>query len=382
LRQTAAQRLPTLQTGAPVSRVVLLGSGEAHLFVLDAVRRGRLKGANVTFVAPDAGEPWPPMVAGIVAGRYRADEATPDVGRLAGAAGVRRIPELPDSIDAGARVLHVSGAGPIEWDVLSVALPPEPDPGPGAFQPSRPGSRAIETGPRVEALAAGPDPISAVIVGAGLRGIEMACAIRARLDLLDRTGDRVTIVERQGQLLPAFSLPAARTAERVIVRRRIGLATGTTVVGAEGHVLRFGHGGSARADLVVWAGDAAGAPLLSRSGLETDERGMIVTDAALRSVSHPSVFASGGSGRIREGNAADRRTRPARREAVALLKGIAAALRGDFSTAHRPTRPVATFLDTGDGRALVFGKNLSVHSAAALFLKERRDRELLQRLRA
>ncbi|HEX6644795.1 MAG TPA: FAD-dependent oxidoreductase [Gemmatimonadales bacterium] len=365
-----------------MSRVVLLGAGEAHLFVLDAIRRGRLKGADVTFVAPEGSEPWPPMVAGIVAGRYRAEEATPDMARLAGAAGVRRMPALPDSIDAASRTLRIPGAGPIEWDVLSVALPPEPDAGPGAFLPARPGSRAIEIPARLEALAREGQGLSVVIVGAGLRGLEMACAIRARLDRMERTDDRVTIVERQGQLLPAFSEAAARAAERAIVRRRIGIATGTTVTGADGQGIRFGHGGSARADLVVWAGDAVAAPILGGSGLETDERGMIITGPGLRSVSHPSVFASGGSGRIREGNGADRRTRPARRDAMALLKGLASALRGDFSSTHRPTRPVATFLDTGDGRALVFGKSLAVHSTAALFLKERRDRELMQRLRA
>lgn len=365
-----------------MNRLVLLGGGEAHLFILDAIRRGRLRGADVTLIAPPVPEPWPPMVAGLVAGRYRLEESLPDAGQLAAAAGVRRVSGDIESLDAAGRTIRIAGADPVAWDILSIAAGPEPEMGPGPALPARPASRAAEIPGRIEALIGGESALSVVVVGGGIRGLEVACAVRRRLGAMNRGfGDRVTLVERGSQVLPAFSAGAARAAERVLLRHRIGIATGTTAVGSQNGTLTFDHGGSTRADVVIWAADAAPPPWLSRSGLETDERGFVATDGGLRSVSHPAVFASGGAGRIHEGGQADRRSRPARRDATALLKAITAALKGDLTSVHRPTRPVATFIDTSDGRALVFGKNLAVHSSAALYLKERRDRELIQRLR-
>ncbi|HEU4830319.1 MAG TPA: FAD-dependent oxidoreductase [Gemmatimonadales bacterium] len=365
-----------------MNHLVLLGGGEAHLFVLDAIRRGRLRGADVTLIAPPTPEPWPPMLAGIVAGRYRLEESLPDIGQLAGAAGVRRVTGSPEGIDAAGRTIRVAGADPVSWDILSIATRPEPASGPAAALPGRPASKAAEIPARLEALTGDANALSVVVVGGGIRGLELACAVRRRLGAMNRGfGDRVTLVERGPQVLPMFSPGASRAAERVLLRQRVGIATGTTAVGGGNGTLQFDHGGSTRADLVIWAGERTAPSWLQTSGLEIDARGFAETDAGLRSVSHPSVFASGGAGRIQEGGAADRRTRPARRDATALLRGIAAALKGDFTSVHRPTRPVATFVDTSDGRALVFGKNLAVHSTAALYLKERRDRELIQRLR-
>ena len=365
-----------------MNHLVLLGGGEAHLFVLDAIRRGKLRGADVTLIAPPTPEPWPPMVAGLVAGRYRPEDALPDVAQLAAATGVRRVHGEVQRVEAVRRIVHVAGADPVSWDILSIAARPEPAAGPVGAHPARPASKAAEIPQRLESAASGESALSVIVVGGGIRGFEIACAVRRRLGSMNRGfGDRVTLVERGAQLLPTFSPAAARAAERVLVGQRVGIATGTAAVSCADRTLHFHHGGSTRADLVLWAGETVPPPWLARSGLETDERGFVATDAGLRSVSHPEVFASGGAGRIREGGTADRRTRPARRDATALLRGIAAALKGDLATLHRPSRPVATFVDTSDGRALVLGKNLAVHSTAALYLKERRDRELIQRLR-
>jgi NADH dehydrogenase FAD-containing subunit len=321
------------------------------------------------------------MVAGLIAGRYRLEDTLPDVAHLAAAAGVRRIHGAVERIDAERRVILVTGADPVSWDILSIAAQPEPA-GPMATHPARPAAKAAEIPQRLEAVAAGARALSVVVVGGGIRGLEIASAVRRRLGGMNRGfGDRVTLVERGPQVLPSFSPSAAHAAERVLLRQRIGIATGTAAVRCEDRTLHFDHGGSTRADLVLWAGETTPPSWLAGSGMEADERGFIATDAGLRSASHPHVFASGAAGRIREGGNADRRTRPARRDATALLRGIGAALKGDLSTVHRPTRPVATFVDTSDGRALVLGKNLAVHSTAALYLKERRDRELMQRLR-
>ena len=49
-------------------------------------------------------------------------------------------------------------------------------------------------------------------------------------------------------------------------------------------------------DLTVWCGGFAAPPLARESGIAVDDQGAVLTDAALRSVSHPAVLAVGDSG--------------------------------------------------------------------------------------
>ena len=55
------------------------------------------------------------------------------------------------------------------------------------------------------------------------------------------------------------------------------------------------------ADVVLWTSGTRVSPLAAAAGLTVDERGRIVTDAALRSVSHPDVYAVGDAAAIRQG---------------------------------------------------------------------------------
>lgn len=85
-------------------------------------------------------------------------------------------------------------------------------------------------------------------------------------------------------------------------------------------------GESVAADAVLWTGGARVAPLAAAARLAVEEHGRILTDAALRSVSHPDVYAVGDAAVIRRrygvmhgtppGRHADRGARRVAREHV------------------------------------------------------------------
>lgn len=54
-------------------------------------------------------------------------------------------------------------------------------------------------------------------------------------------------------------------------------------------------------DVTLWAGGVRTSPLAAEAGLAVDDRGRVVTDAALRSVSHPTVYAVGDAAAVRQG---------------------------------------------------------------------------------
>jgi NADH dehydrogenase FAD-containing subunit len=60
-------------------------------------------------------------------------------------------------------------------------------------------------------------------------------------------------------------------------------------------------GESIPADAVLWTSGTRTSPTAAAAGLTVDDRGRVVTDAALRSVSHPEVYAIGDAAAVRQG---------------------------------------------------------------------------------
>jgi NADH:ubiquinone reductase (H+-translocating) len=55
------------------------------------------------------------------------------------------------------------------------------------------------------------------------------------------------------------------------------------------------------AQAVLWTTGVRVSPIAAAAGLQVDDRGRIVTDESLRSVSHPNVYAIGDAAAIRQG---------------------------------------------------------------------------------
>ncbi|OSP38915.1 FAD-dependent oxidoreductase, partial [Streptomyces sp. 13-12-16] len=65
--------------------------------------------------------------------------------------------------------------------------------------------------------------------------------------------------------------------------------------------VELADGSGIPADAVLWTSGTRVPPLAAAAGLTVDERGRVVTDSALRSVSHPDVYAVGDAAAIRQG---------------------------------------------------------------------------------
>jgi NADH dehydrogenase FAD-containing subunit len=99
----------------------------------------------------------------------------------------------------------------------------------------------------------------------------------------------------------------------VLRRRGAELKTSTPVQAIEPGGLRW-KDGSIKADTIVLAAGVVPSAVAAAAALERDRRGRIVTDATMRSVSHPNVWAIGDCAAV--GHASAHR---ARLDGIALL---------------------------------------------------------------
>jgi NADH dehydrogenase FAD-containing subunit len=133
-----------------------------------------------------------------------------------------------------------------------------------------------------------------VVAGGGLTGIESAAEIAECHPDLD-----VVLLSRQ--------VPGSMMGERARARLHAGLErlgvrvrAGVDIVKVMSDGVALGDGQVVPTRAVLWTTGVRVSPMAAAAGLQVDDRGRIVTDEALRSVSHPNVYAVGDAAAIRQ----------------------------------------------------------------------------------
>jgi len=155
------------------------------------------------------------------------------------------------------------------------------------------GAFTIDDPRLAERLRAEPDGVLTVC-GAGLTGIEAATEIaeaypNMRVRLLSR-GEPGTMM---GPKARAYLM---RTLERLGVEVRTGVTVAEVLPGA----VVLDDGEQLPTDTTLWTTGVRVAPLAAEAGITTDDTGRVLVDAALRSVSHPEIYAIGDAAAIRQ----------------------------------------------------------------------------------
>ena len=323
-----------------MKRVLLVGGGHAHAWVLRAGIAG-----DVTLVTPYAHHVYSGMLPGFVAGHYKLEEIRIDVAALAARAGARLVLGRLAALDARRRVARLEDGTELPYDVASLdvgsdsgapahALPAKP------FEPFM--EQWLELKDRVRTIA---------VVGGGAAGVEMAMAVA------HRTNARVTLFSDRPMFRPGLARRIARQLARNGVEARQAAYAGEAF------------------DLVIWTAGAAPLPWLRDSGLAVDERGFVLVDERLRSVSHPEVFAVGDCATLRDA--------PHPKSGVYAVRHapvLAANLRG-AERRYVPQRRALALISCGDRYAIADWNGLSVEGAWVWRRKDRIDRRWVESFR-
>lgn len=288
-----------------VKRVLLLGGGHAHAYVLRVLIGEPLYNARLTLVTPHATHCYSGMLPGLVAGHYALEAVQIDIARLAQAAGVEVVRAAVTHLDASTRRVQLSSGETLEYDIASLNLGslPNTDLVRGSAEhalPAKPFAHFLEGWNDLLARAAGTanEVLRVALVGAGAAGVELAMAIAYRFAALGRKAQVTLYSDR-----PMFAPPLARRVHAALARSGVRLREPDAVSALEPGgvvVTRAPHATRERYDAVIWTAGAAPLPWLRASGLETDAAGFVLVDEMLRSTSHPEVFAAGDCATLRD----------------------------------------------------------------------------------
>jgi len=198
------------------------------------------------------------------------------------------------AVDADARTVRLDDGRVLRYDRLVYALGGVADTAtvPGAGDHAYTLS-AVEDAARLAERLAGLEAGAVVVCGSGLTGVESAAETAERHPQLT-----VTLVGRDE---PGAAMnPKARAYLRAaLARLGVRVRAAVEVVKIRPDAVELADGECLPADAVLWAGGTR-IPSLA-TALAVDERGRVLTDPALRSVSHPEVYAVGDAAAVRQG---------------------------------------------------------------------------------
>ena len=288
----------------PSKRVLVLGSGFAGLWAaLGAARRldelGAAQGAvDVTVISS---QPY----HDIRVRNYEADLSPCRIPlqELLDPAGISHITADVTGIDASAALVSTADGASHGYDRLVLAV------GSKVAKPDLPGlaefgydvdtyDGATKLQAHIRGLtgrAADPASATAVVVGAGLTGIETACELPEMLSDALGTGvtPRVILVDHNPRVGSDMGDSARPVIEKALADNKVDTMTGEGVVAVDERSVTLSSGEVIPAATLVWCAGMRANPLTSQFGVTCDRLGRLPVDDYLRVEGVDNVFAAG-----------------------------------------------------------------------------------------
>jgi selenide,water dikinase len=341
-----------------VKRVLLIGAGHAHLVVLRSLAEKTLYGARIALVTPQAKQVYSGMLPGILAGHYRRAEAEIDVAELAARGYVEFVQGTVRRFDPGRRAVTLGNGDSAGYDLVSINA--------GALiDASLPGAEhALPVKPYDEFLAGLHIAERVAVVGAGAAGAEIAMALRHRGALVTLYSNKPAVSERVAKQLR---------------RRKVDFRPGMPVTAIEPGPVVIAGSAQQEFDLVLLATGAVPLEWLRESGLRTDERGFVLVDQALRSVSHPEVFALGDCATLAD-SPHPKSGLYAVRHGEALIENLRRLVAGAALEPYTPQKKALALITCGARYAIAERGGWSAQGRSIWWWKDRIDRRWVRSL--
>ncbi|NNH75574.1 FAD-dependent oxidoreductase [Nocardia uniformis] len=258
-------------------RIVVLGAGYAGLSA--AGRAAKVRGARVTVIDARA-----EFVERVRLHQALVGQPVPrwNLRERLERKGIEFVQARATHIDTRARLVALDGDWEIAYDSLAYALGSIADATtPGVAEYAHSVATPEDTA-RVPALTG-----RVAVVGGGSTGIEVATELaetRPDLSVL-----LITSAEPAAWLSDRAGAHVAAVLDRLGVRVR----SGTKVIAVTPTGLDLADGDHVDAETVLWTTGFAVPELAADSGLAVDHRGRVLVDTAMRSQSHPEIYAAG-----------------------------------------------------------------------------------------
>jgi selenide,water dikinase len=217
------------------------------------------------------------------------------------------------------------------------------------------------------------------MVGSGAAGVEVLLSMQHRLQAISPSSmPEFELIGDGPELLPGHNASARAILKRVLEDRQVTLRLNSRVERVDRGRLHLDTGTTLATELIVWATGASPSLWPRSVGLAADDRGFILVNDALQSVSHSHIFAAGDIATVRN------HPRPksgvfAVRAGPPLERNLRRALQDLPLVSWQPQRRSLALITTGDRHAIASRGDLAFHGGWVWRWKDWIDRRFMRR---
>jgi len=341
------------------SELILIGGGHSHVQVLQSLATDPVAGLRTTIISRDVMTPYSGMLPGYVAGHYNWREIHIDLAPLAAAAGARLIEDHVEALDPREQRIITAGRPPIRYDLLSINSGSAPSlehiiDADRFGIPVKPINLFV---PKWQALLRqlrefDGERFRLAIVGGGAGGVELALAIRYRLEVVEQIDSvEILLISAADRLLLGHNDGVRERMRKLLSDRRLDVHLSARVTSVRDGALETDVDGSIQVDEVLWVTQAAPQAWPAAAGLAVDESGFVLVNDKLQSISHPTIFAAGDIATI-ESNPRPKAGVFAVRQAPVLAENLKRTSMGQPLRSYKPQTEFLTLISTGGRHAI------------------------------
>lgn len=347
-------------------RLVLVGGGHAHLHVLQEMKKRNIEGLQVILISEFPYQYYSGMAANFIEGIYQEEEIRFNLRELCRKHKIEFIEGRVTGVNGDLKKIILSDGTEVPFSILSM------DTGSKMAGSSLVGveTHGVMIKPLVnlhkirkacEENTHGESRL--VIVGAGAAGVEIALAVQSHKEKLKQKVT-LTLVEFGDSILRGYQERLKKQVMDLLVSKNIKVMFNTKVTEIDKEYLKTTTGERIEYDDLIWAGGGAADSFYKESGILVDEKGFMLVNSYLQSLSHPFIFGAGDCITFSNYDYVTKVGVYAIREAPLLVENITRYSQGKPLQVYTPQRTYLSILSLGHkvgilqyGKIVVKGKN-------------------------
>lgn len=350
--------------------IILAGSGHAHLEILKALTKEETASNRFLLISPSPVTYYSGLIPRLIMGDVATPALTIESARYASAKGVQFIQDSIRSFDPIAKEVTLESGRIEKFDILSLntgATPQEvPTLSPFNTIYLKPFATFIEKWREVQRICSACTNPRFVVVGGGAAAVEVATALRVRLDRNQARRSEIHLVTKSSRLCESYAEKISATIHRSLLNNRIEVHLDQPVSSIEGKFIVLKSGKPLKFDSIFMATPNVATPART-------------VDAYLRL--SPDIFAAGDSANLEGYPELPKSGVIAVHQGRYLAESLRKMLRGESPDPFRPaSHQLSILVSSAQSARLVWGE-WSVEGKAALRLKNFIDQRYMNSFR-
>ncbi|MEA5533477.1 selenide, water dikinase SelD [Crocosphaera sp. XPORK-15E] len=378
--------------------LVLIGGGHSHAILLKRWGMNPIPGVYLTLISDTSHTPYSGMLPGHVAGFYTFEETHIDLRRLARFSQAQFYLDQAIGLNLDNNQVICANHPPISFDYLSIDIGSTPNNNniTGASQysiPAKPVPQFLAAWNQlIETVENNPKNIYKItIVGGGAGGVELALNMQTHLQaILEKAqqplSNLIIHIFHQGQtLLTGHNSWVSGRLEHILSSRGINIHLNTKVsklekISENNYQVFCESGLNVTCDIIFWVTQASSPKWIKESGIKTDEKGFMLVNDYLQSVSHSHIFAAGDIAtmehyiRPKAGVFAVRQGKP-------LFENLQRIILGESLKAYHPQKYYLSLIGTGNKKAIASWGAFGLESSCLWHWKDYIDRKFMNQFK-